>query len=50
MIKLKVLWGSFGMDGTWIPNRLLEMTAAEQHRQNVLTDPERMRRYRWVLK
>lgn len=44
-ICIRVLWGSFGVDGYWQPNPILNMDAAEQYRQNMLTSPEYMARY-----
>lgn len=42
---IRVLWGSFDISGNWLPNPNLSMSAAEQFRQNVLIDPQRMRRH-----
>lgn len=44
-IHIRVLWGLFDAKGNWTHNPILPMAAEDQFRQNVLTDPERMRRY-----
>jgi len=48
LICIRVLFGSFGPSGTWVPNGLLTMTPDEQYRHNVCVDPELMQRYRWL--
>jgi hypothetical protein len=47
-MTLTVLWGSFCPDGRWLPNWCLSLSAEEQYRQNVITNPALMLRHRWV--